>query len=513
MTTPIPENRARFDLGEVVAATAGELLSAGVLGAGGAAVGVSTDTRALVRGAVFVALGGDSFDGHTHLEAAAAAGAVLALVERPVAAPPGMALVRVRSTLDALGALARTHARRWRALGGQRITVAITGSAGKTTTRAAVAALAEARWPGAVHATRGNLNNRVGAPLMLLGLEGHHRLTVIEVGTNQPGEIAALASVVEPDAAVLTLIAAAHVEGLGSLEGVAAEKGALFAALSPRGLAVGNADDARVRRALDAAPAGRAVSYGFAPEATYRISAREPLGLTQARLTLARGASARAGAGGSELLTPLLGEAGALASAAAVAVVEELSGQAFSGDELTRALSAAQIGGGAGRLAPRLLPDGLAIVDDSYNANPASSCASIRASAELAQADGRRLLLVLGEMRELGAHAAEGHDEVGRAAAASGAALVVAIGGEARRIAAAAAQAGMRAVFVDSAAEATPLVLAEANSRDLILVKGSRGVATERVVRALVAAREATPEPGDAAAPGASDLGRGKGAA
>jgi UDP-N-acetylmuramoyl-tripeptide--D-alanyl-D-alanine ligase len=509
MATPIPENRARFELAEIVAATAGEVLAAGALGAGGEAVGVSTDTRALVRGAAFVALRGETFDGHTHLAAAAAAGAVLALVERPVAAPPGMALVRVRSTLDALGALARTHARRWRALGGARTTIVITGSAGKTTTRVAIAALAEARWPGAVHATRGNLNNRVGAPLMLLGLEPHHRLAVLEVGTNQPGEIAALAAVVEADAAVLTLIAAAHVEGLGSLEGVAAEKGALFAALSREGLAVGNADDVRVRRALDAAPVRRAVSYGFAPEATYRIAAREPLGLDRARVTLARAASARAGGGSSELITPLLGEAGALACAAAVAVVEELSGRTFSGDELTAALAAAEIGASAGRLAARVLPDGLAIVDDSYNANPASSCASIRAATELARADGRRLLLVLGEMRELGAHGAEGHDEVGRAAAASGAALVLAIGGEARRIAAAAAAAGVRALFVESAAEAVPLVLAEADSRDLILVKGSRGVATERVVRALVAAREATPEPRQATAGGAA----GKGAA
>src|SRR5262249_40225502 len=155
------------------------------------------------------------------------------LVERDVPAPHGLAVVRVESTLDALGALAAMHVRRWRGSGGTRTIVAITGSAGKTTTRVALAALAHRVWPGKVHATYGNLNNRIGAPMVALGLESEHRLAVLELGTNQPGEIAALAAMVEPDVAVLTLIAAAHVEGLGSLEGVAAEKGALTAALRP----------------------------------------------------------------------------------------------------------------------------------------------------------------------------------------------------------------------------------------------------------------------------------------
>src|SRR5262249_26248404 len=143
--------------------------------------------------------------------------AVVAIVDSDVVAPPGLALVRVGATMPALGAIARFVARRWRALGGVRRIVAITGSAGKTTTRVAVAALLEAFAPGAVHATIGNLNNLIGAPMTLLGLDPAHRFAVVEIGTNRPGEIAALAAIVEPDAAILTLIAAAHVEGFGSI--------------------------------------------------------------------------------------------------------------------------------------------------------------------------------------------------------------------------------------------------------------------------------------------------------
>src|SRR6185436_17634200 len=132
--------------------------------------GISTDTRAIGADAAFVAIKGSSFDGHEHLEAAQRAGARAAIVERDVEAPPGLAIVRVASTVAALGSLARAHTRRWRATGGARTVIGITGSAGKTTTRVAITALLERLRPGEIHATQGNLNNLIGAPMILLGL-------------------------------------------------------------------------------------------------------------------------------------------------------------------------------------------------------------------------------------------------------------------------------------------------------------------------------------------------------
>ncbi len=483
MGTPIPHNRAAFTLDEIVGATGGEVLSAGALGAG-TAVGVSTDTRVLERGAAFVALRGASFDGHAMLETAAAAGAAVAIVERDADAPQDLAIVRVSSTLAALGALARAHARRWRALGGERRIVAITGSAGKTTTRVAVAALLERLRPHAVHATYGNLNNLVGAPMVVLGLEPAHRLAVVEIGSNRPGEIAELASIVEADVGVVTLVAAAHVEGLGSLEGVAAEKSALFLALAPEGVAIGNGDDPRVRRALASAGATARVTYGLGGGCDVGVVERVAVGLDRARLVVARGEQRIA------FETPLLGEAGALACAAAIAVAAAVVAEPVTSAIASDAFASSEVGGGGGRLVPRLFEDGLAVIDDSYNANPASSAASIRAAAEIARATGRRLVLVLGEMRELGVESAAGHDEVGRVAGASGAGVIVAVMGEARRIADRAREAGADASFASDVAEATEAVLAAVRSSDLVLVKGSRGVATERVVRALAAVHD-----------------------
>jgi UDP-N-acetylmuramoyl-tripeptide--D-alanyl-D-alanine ligase len=186
--------------------------------------------------------------------------------------------VRVDDTRVALGALSRAHRVRWGegALAGgtanqRRIVVAITGSAGKTTTKAVLARVLDALAPGTVHATAGNLNNDIGVPMTLFGLTEAHRYAVVEVGTNARGEIANLARMSVPDAGVLTLVAAAHTEGLGSIEDVAAEKGALLAALPPGGLAVANADDARAVAELRRSPAKTALTFGFSEKADYRV--------------------------------------------------------------------------------------------------------------------------------------------------------------------------------------------------------------------------------------------------
>jgi UDP-N-acetylmuramoyl-tripeptide--D-alanyl-D-alanine ligase len=485
MATPIPKNDVAFSVSEILAETKGTLVAPPTDGQG--TRGVSSDTRAVAPGELFVALRGTSYDAHDHLAEARSRGASLAIVERDVVAPEGLGVVRVASTLDALGSLARRHVRRWRAEEGVRLVVAITGSAGKTTTRVALSALLEAVAPGEVLATRGNLNNRVGLPMTLFGLDARHRYAVVEIGTNQPGEIAELAAIAEPDAGVVTLVAAAHVEGFGSVDAVGEEKGALFLALPSGGLAVGNGDDARVRMQLARTPAHRRVTYGASAGVDYRIASRAIDALTHQRVRIERNAPpGPAAAHFLEFRTPLLGEAGALAACAAVATVERLLGHTVSTELMSDAMDRADVGGGAGRLVPRQLGSDVVVLDDSYNANPASMVASIRAASEIARATERRLVLVLGEMRELGSASVEGHDEAATAAAASGASAVVAVTGEARRIESAAKKAGIDARFAEDAAAAIPLVLAIVRSGDLVLVKGSRGVATDRVVEALV---------------------------
>ena len=203
MATRIPQNHATFTVTELLASTGGAL----VRGGEARATSISTNTRELVPGAAFLALRGPTHDGHAYLGAAAAAGASVAIVEQDVDAPEGMAIVRVPSTLRALGDLARTHVQRWHAAG-DRTLIGITGSAGKTTTRVATAALVESLFPGRVVATRGNLNNRIGVPMMLFSLEAEHRACVVELGTSEPGEIAELCRMAQPDVGILTLVAA-----------------------------------------------------------------------------------------------------------------------------------------------------------------------------------------------------------------------------------------------------------------------------------------------------------------
>jgi UDP-N-acetylmuramoyl-tripeptide--D-alanyl-D-alanine ligase len=477
MATRIPENRAEFTVAELLLVTEGVL---SVRGAAERVTSISTNTRAIAPGAAFIALRGPVHDGHAHVGAAAAAGAPLAIVEREVDAPGAMTIVRVDSTLRALGDLARAHVQRWRAMGGRTL-VAITGSAGKTTTRVATAALVESLFPGELVATRGNLNNRIGVPMMLFSLDSGHRICVVELGTSEPGEIAELCRIAQPDVGVLTLVAAAHLDGLGSIDGVELEKAALFRALSREGVAVGNGDDARVRRALDATQATRRITYGRGTTADVRVVERTPLGMTRSRVVISHADGRQ-----SAFETPLVGEAGALACAGAVAAVEAAFGAGLDGDRLTDAFRRVQVGEGAQRLVPLELTSGLAVIDDTYNANPASMASSIRAAAEMATAMNRRLVLVLGEMCELGREAASGHDEIGRVAAGSGARVVVAVGGgEAHRIAEGARAGVTDVLFVSSVDDGLPAILEAVGVSDFVLVKGSRSVGADRIVAEL----------------------------
>jgi UDP-N-acetylmuramoyl-tripeptide--D-alanyl-D-alanine ligase len=465
----IPENTAFFKLAEVLAATSG---SAPGVDPELTFEGVGTDTRDRLSGKLFVALAGERYDAHDYLAQAAAAGARAALVERDIEGAP-LALVKVPSTLWALGDLARFHRRRF---GGK--VVAIGGSAGKTTTRSAVGAALAVAAPDAVHQTSGNLNNLIGVPHVLFGLEPSQRFAVVELGTNTPGEIARLMAISEPDVSVLTLIDVEHTEGLGDLDGVEREEGELFSRLSPGGTAIGNVDDARVSRQLERAPVARTLGYGLREKGAVHVLERTERGLAGQRLRVALPS------GEIELDVPLLGDAGAYAALAALSVLSVLAPEALAEPAaLSQALARA---GEPGRLRPVELPDGTVVLDDTYNANPASVLASLAAARELTRSRGARLFLVLGEMRELGRASREEHQRIGAALAESGAVGVVAIAGDAALYVEGARAAGIDAVFCEDSTSAVAEVLDRVRPGDVILVKASRGVRAERVVEGLV---------------------------
>ena len=470
MSAPLPTNDVVLSLGEVMRATGGVLLGEPTL----QIRGVSTDSRADLSGKLFVALVGERFDAHDFVEQAKEQGAAALLVDREVKTT--LPTVKVTSTLSALGALGALRRQSW---GGK--VVAVAGSAGKTTTRAALSALFEAVEPGAVHYVRGNFNNLIGVPLVLLSLSERERIAVVELGTNRPGEVAELTRMSTPDLGVLTLIGYEHTEGLGDLDGVEAEEGALFAA---GGIAVGNADDERVRRQLGRAT-GRRVSYGQQPGVDYRFRV---LSMS------AQGSDLEVGRtlGGRPVTTRFhistLGDAGAYAACAALAAVETLLEREVPAESCTSAFASA-LASEAGRLCPVELTGGILLLDDTYNANPESVESSLKTARQLADLRKVDLVLVLGEMRELGALSPQLHRQVGEAAAAQKPKLLVSVAGDARLLSDAATARGTNCEFAVDSAAAAELVLEKLRGPAVVLVKASRGVRAEKVVERLIAAK------------------------
>jgi UDP-N-acetylmuramoyl-tripeptide--D-alanyl-D-alanine ligase len=476
VATAIPTNDAAFSAWELAAATGGELIRV-VPAPHGAVRGVVTDSREVKPGNCFVAVKGERFDGHDFLVPAIATGAAAVIVQRGRVVPDGdVAVIEVDDVLGALGSLARAHLRRWRSARPRARVAAVTGSAGKTTTKDLLAAILAAL--GQCHATRGNLNNRVGVPLVALGV-ADEPFVVFEVGMSVPGEIAALAAVVEPDVAVLLNVGVAHAAGFGgSRSAIAREKGALLAALPPGGLAVVNRDD-------DAAWAQRVrtratcVSFGESPGADVRVVRRELVSADRSTVTLARG--------GRELAVALrlVGEAAALDLAAAVAAADATVGRTVPDEIVARAVAAWT--GPAGRAAVIELHAGITVVDDSYNANPASMRAAFATVTELRAPLHRRGVAVLGEMRELGPISEAEHDALGQELARHGFDVVVGCGGDVDVALRRAESAGV-AVRYAASSEAAGAVIAECvRPGDVVLFKGSRGAAVERALVALVA--------------------------
>lgn len=477
MATPIPQNRAQFSLGELCRAVGTQAMTGWPLER--SVCGVTTDSRGEVTDKLFVALVGERFDGHAHVANAVAAGAAAVLVERRVGVD--VPELVVPSTLSALGAIAASFRGR-----SSKPVIGIGGAAGKTTTRALTQALLRQELGDVVLATPGNLNNRVGVPMVLLLREPRHEVSVLEIGTNQPGEIRALTEVARPDVALLTLIALEHTEGLGDLDGVEREEAELFGQ-GPE-VAIGNGDDPRVRRVLAGAAAKTKLRYGFAEDCDYRIEALvQSAGHSRLEATTPHGRHS------FEL--PWLPRTAALASMGALAAAESALGRAISHEAVSQALAA-----GAwqepGRYSVRPLLDGSLLVDDSYNSNPPSLRAALSSTRELAEARGSAFHLVLGEMRELGSLSAQEHLAIGREAAALGAASLTAIAGDARRfLAPERSVAGRVEAFFEDSQSAVAHVLALVRPGDVVLVKGSRGVRSEVVVDALVSARgEQRPE-------------------
>ncbi|MDN5346810.1 MAG: UDP-N-acetylmuramoyl-tripeptide--D-alanyl-D-alanine ligase [Clostridia bacterium] len=448
---------------DVCCGTRGRLLS----GDGSLKIqGISTDTRTLKPGEVFFALKGPRFDGHDFLEIAAARGAAAAVISRRPegAAPP--ALVLVPDTLQALQSLAAWYRGRF-----NLPVIGVTGSSGKTTTKDLIAAVLGRFGP--VLKTPGNFNNEIGLPLTLLQLDKGYRVAVLEMAMRAPGEIAALCRLARPDIGVITNIGAAHLGRLGSKEAIARAKGELLAALPRTGLAVLNADDAWCRRLALSSPA-RVIFYGFSPEAEVRVR----------DVAASAGRDSKFGleVGGRlwEVALPMPGRHNVLNAAAALAVAWGLGldlDEAIPGLKEWPAEDLRQnfIAG----------PNGSLIFNDAYNANPDSMLAALRVLSEL---QGERRLAVLGDMLELGPEAARLHFEVGEAAAGLGLAYLITVGSLARELASGARAGGMpaeRIACFDDHREAAARLRELLRPGDVVLVKGSRGMAMEKVLTAL----------------------------
>ncbi len=470
MATAIPTNRALLTAREIAHATGGTLVRA----EGVEVEGVVTDSRALTKGMGFVALRGETFDGHTFLSKVEELGAALAVVAKGEEAKVGtLPLVVVDDTLVAWGKVARLHLRSWRKLQREGRVLALTGSAGKTTTKELCAALLDQ--VAATHRTAGNLNNRIGLPAVALEVTREHRFVVLEMGMSVPGEIAALAEIAEADVALVTNIGVAHAEGVGGKAGVAREKGAIYEALGEGGVAIVNADDDEAVSQLSRTGA-LPFFFGRSERADYRLVDRVSRGVLGSTLTLKT-------PGARDTWTvefPLSGEANAIDFVAALAGAEALSNHRFTVEEIGVALQTLKMDG---RSAVSTLPNGAIVIDDTYNANPQSMRAALTILQEVA--GSRRKVAVLGEMRELGPLSLSEHESLGEALAEAHVDLVIGCGGFIDHTLRVAASLGVRTVCSGSSADAAKLAVDEVEAGDVVLVKGSRGVRTEIVVEKL----------------------------
>lgn len=426
--------------------------------------GYSIDSRTIGPGELFFAVKGERFDGHDFVAAAVERGAAAAVVSRArVASLPDAALsvplLVAEDPLIALQALGLHVRRRW----GKRV-IAVTGSAGKTTTKDAIAAALGTNIN--VLKSKGNLNNAYGLPLQLLRIEPEHEIAVVEMGMNHLGEIAALTRIANPDWGVVTNVGMAHVENFDDAQaGIARAKFELVASLPATGIAFLNCDDRYVSQ-FGRDFAGRAVYFGKGPCADPQILdiAEDEHGL---RIRY------RAGDEERTLALQLVGAHNALNAMAALAVAREAG---VDLDDASAALAALTPGDKRGET---ITLAGATILNDAYNSNPEALRSMI---GTLASRPAQRRILIAGEMLELGSHAPQLHAECGKAAAEAGIDLVVGVRGNANHIAGAACMAGVASLFLPDAETAGRWLAENLRRGDVVLVKGSRGVRLERAI-------------------------------
>ena len=447
-----------WQLSQVAAAVGGQLL-----GSDCRIAGVSTDTRAVASGQLFIALRGERFDAHDFLEPALAAGAAALLVADAGRVPAGASAVVVDDTRLALGRLAAAWRRQF-----SLPVIAVTGSNGKTTTKEMIAAILKAAFGDAVLATRGNFNNDIGLPLTLLGLDATHRAAVIEMGMNHPGEIGYLTRIGAPTVALVTNAQRAHLEGMGDLDEVAREKGTIFAGLPADGIAVINADDAYAGFWREQVGSQPVRSFGIDQPADVRATLRQH-GLESALVL-------QAAEGEIEFTLAIPGRHNArnalAAAAACLAAGLPLSAVAAG---------LAAFAGVKGRLQRRSGRNGAQILDDTYNANPDS----VRAGIDVLAATVGRKVLVLGDMGEIGEASGQYHDEIGGYAKSQGIDRLFALGDASQQAVRNFGEGARHFCNVDKLIVA---VDKELGPETTVLVKGSRFMKMERVADALAAA-------------------------
>ena len=454
-----------MSLNEAAQAMRGDLIAAQEDADAAGFTGVSTDSRCIGAGQLFFALRGENFDGHDFLDLVRASGAAAAVVAASAVKKcraAGLPLIAVADPRQALGLLAQV----WRGRFALPL-IAVTGSNGKTTTKEMIACILRAAFGDAVLSTQGNLNNDIGLPLTLLQLNASHRAAVVEMGMNHPGEIAALARLAQPTAAIVTNAQRAHLAGMGTLETIATEKGSVFMHLANPGVAVINADDAWASLWRSQAAARSVLDFSFAQAAsvtgrcsTHGLENRLSISFAGREIEVA-------------LVIPGLHNARNALGAACTALATGVTL-----DDVRAGLAA--FAGVKGRLQRRAGRCGAVLLDDTYNANPDS----VRAGIDVLAATIGRKILVLGDMGEIGEQTGQFHDEIGGYAKSQGIDRLLALG-ESSLVAA--RNFGAGGAHFRKIEDLNAALLAELNAQTTVLIKGSRFMRMERVVEAVLA--------------------------
>jgi len=480
-----PRNPLRWGeitIGEVAEAMGGSQISGSP---DQAAEGLSTDSRTVLPGHLFLALQGEKYDGHDFLDQAAGAGAGGLVVEegRPISetlTDRNLPVVTVPSTLTALGKLASWWRKRW---GGT--VIGITGSNGKSTTKEMTAGILSLK--AKTMKSPASFNNLIGLPLSILSLEPSHELAVLELGTNAAGEIARLTSIAEPDIGVITNVASAHLEGFGDLKGVAAAKGELLEGMSAQSTAILNGDN-ELTKGLASAFKGSTITFGLERANRVRVEdIRSAEDGTQTFTIIIDGERLPA----AIHLPGIHNICNALAGAAIAWCVSVPNDSISQGLEAFRPLK--------GRFQVLELEGGIRMIDDSYNANPASLQAALQTVEVLREKKG--LVVGLGEMLELGADASRHHFEAGKKIAGMDTRFLTVLGEHGHEVIRGAWKEGMlpsQTAYVHSHGEMIEAIAANVRQGDIVFLKGSRRMGLDKVADGLKESLGVSEEQGNA---------------